>query len=59
MNSSTQSALALIGIGPGDLQQLTLAAKQALQAAEVVIGYQIYIDFVRPLLDEISARGNR
>ena len=44
-------SLTLIGIGPGDLQQLTLAAHTALQQAEVVIGYRVYIDLVAPLLD--------
>ncbi len=42
--------LSLVSLGPGDFQQMTIAAKTALQAANVVIGYQVYIDFVRPLL---------
>jgi cobalt-precorrin 5A hydrolase/precorrin-3B C17-methyltransferase len=40
----------LIGIGPGDPAQLTLAARLALAQAEVVIGYQLYLDLVAPLL---------
>ncbi len=42
--------LSLIGIGPGDPQQITGAALAALRAAEVVVGYTFYIDQVRPLL---------
>jgi cobalt-precorrin 5A hydrolase/precorrin-3B C17-methyltransferase len=42
--------LALIGIGPGDLQQMTIAAQAALAAAEVIIGYEVYIELVRPLV---------
>lgn len=42
--------LALVSLGPGDLQQMTPAARAALQSAEVVIGYSVYIVFVRPLL---------
>ncbi|NJN97285.1 MAG: precorrin-3B C(17)-methyltransferase [Anaerolineales bacterium] len=42
--------LSLIGIGPGDLQQMTLAAQAALRAAETVIGYKVYIEQVRPIL---------
>ena len=42
--------LSLVSLGPGDFQHMTLAAQAALQAAEVVIGYQVYIDFIRPLL---------
>lgn len=44
--------LALIGIGPGDVTQITVAAQQALQAANVVIGYKVYIEIVRPLLHD-------
>ncbi len=58
--SDTQHGfLALIGIGPGAPQQMTLAAQAALRAADVVIGYVVYIDLVRPLLkseQEILAR---
>ncbi|MBE7552984.1 MAG: precorrin-3B C(17)-methyltransferase [Anaerolineales bacterium] len=47
----TQHALlSLIGIGPGDLQQMTVAAQTALHAAETVIGYEVYIELVRPVL---------
>jgi cobalt-precorrin 5A hydrolase/precorrin-3B C17-methyltransferase len=42
--------LTLIGIGPGSLDQLTIAAREALQSAELITGYQVYIDLVRPLL---------
>jgi cobalt-precorrin 5A hydrolase/precorrin-3B C17-methyltransferase len=51
--------LTLLSLGPGDPQQMTLAAREALTAADVVIGYQTYIDQVRPLLtpqQEIIAR---
>ncbi|MFS8855158.1 MULTISPECIES: precorrin-3B C(17)-methyltransferase [unclassified Synechococcus] len=40
----------LIGTGPGDPAQLTLAARLALAQADVVIGYQLYLDLVAPLL---------
>ncbi|NJN65600.1 MAG: precorrin-4 C(11)-methyltransferase [Chloroflexaceae bacterium] len=42
--------LALVSLGPGDPQQMTLAAREALTAAEVIIGYQSYLEQVRPLL---------
>ncbi|HMQ53380.1 MAG TPA: precorrin-3B C(17)-methyltransferase [Anaerolineae bacterium] len=42
--------LSLISLGPGDLGQITSAAQRALQAAQVILGYQVYIDLVRPLL---------
>ncbi len=40
----------LVGIGPGDLAQLTAAARVALVKADVVIGYKLYVEFIRPLL---------
>ncbi|MFQ3615045.1 MAG: cobalamin biosynthesis protein, partial [Cyanobacteriota bacterium] len=40
----------LIGTGPGDLAQLTLAARMALTQADAVIGYQLYLDLIEPLL---------
>ncbi|MBD1918796.1 MULTISPECIES: precorrin-3B C(17)-methyltransferase [Cyanophyceae] len=41
--------LALVGTGPGDLNQITPAAKGAIARANVVIGYGLYIDQIRPL----------
>ncbi len=41
--------LFLVGIGPGRLDQITPAAKQAMVRADAVIGYGLYIDQIRPL----------
>ena len=41
--------LYLVGIGPGSLDQITTAAKNAIAGADVVIGYSLYIDLVQPL----------
>jgi cobalt-precorrin 5A hydrolase/precorrin-3B C17-methyltransferase len=43
-------SLTLVSIGPGDPQQMTLAAREALLAAEVIVGYRTYIDQIQPLL---------
>jgi cobalt-precorrin 5A hydrolase / precorrin-3B C17-methyltransferase len=42
--------LYLIGTGPGSLAQVTPAASAALTECEAVIGYQLYVDLIRPLL---------
>lgn len=42
--------LTLVSLGPGDARQLTIAAAAALRAAEVVVGYQGYIDAIRDQL---------
>ncbi|MGK7890458.1 MAG: precorrin-3B C(17)-methyltransferase, partial [Leptolyngbyaceae cyanobacterium] len=41
--------LYLIGSGPGALSQLTAAARTALLRCDVVIGYGLYLDLLRPL----------
>ncbi|MEM9772502.1 MAG: precorrin-3B C(17)-methyltransferase [Cyanobacteria bacterium P01_D01_bin.73] len=43
--------LHLIGIGPGALDQITPAAQQALSRCDVIIGYELYLSLIRPLLD--------
>lgn len=41
--------LYLVGIGPGNLNQITPAAKTAVTEADVVIGYRLYIDLIKSL----------
>ncbi|MEB3232772.1 MAG: precorrin-3B C(17)-methyltransferase [Leptolyngbyaceae bacterium] len=42
--------LYLIGSGPGSLGQLTAAARIALLRCDVIMGYGLYLDLLRPLL---------
>jgi adenosylcobyric acid synthase len=44
------SKLFVVGIGPGDLKHMTPEAREALAAADTVVGYQTYLDFIKPLL---------
>ena len=44
------SKLYVVGIGPGDLKHMTFAAREAIEAAGVVVGYKTYLDFITPLL---------
>ena len=48
--------LFIVGIGPGDLRHLTLAAKEALKEAEVILGYKTYLEQVAPLLSGKETR---
>ena len=41
--------LTVVGIGPGAADQMTLRAMRALQEADVIAGYGVYVDLVRPL----------
>ena len=45
-----RGSLALVGLGPADAEGLTEQARQALQASDTVVGYSLYLDFVRPWL---------
>jgi cobalt-precorrin 5A hydrolase/precorrin-3B C17-methyltransferase len=40
----------LVGTGPGQVQQITPAAQNAITQADAVIGYSLYIDLIHPLL---------
>ncbi len=42
-------AIALVGMGPGALSQITPAAQMAITAADVLIGYSLYLDLIAPL----------
>ena len=39
----------LVGMGPGSLEQITPAAKVAINKADVIIGYGLYLDLIKPL----------
>lgn len=41
--------LLLVGIGPGNLDQITPAAKTAISSADAVIGYSLYINLISSL----------
>ena len=47
-----RNLVSVVGLGPGDAQFLTAQARQTLQNADVLCGYTVYIDLVRPLFPE-------
>jgi len=48
-SASEGGQITLVGLGPGDLALLTPQARQALHAAEVIIGYDAYLQRLTPL----------
>lgn len=44
--------LYVVGIGPGAADQMTIRAMRVLEQAEVIAGYGVYVDLVKPLLPE-------
>lgn len=49
MNKTT-GTLSLVSVGPGRLELVPERARQALQQADVIIAYDLYLTWVRPLL---------
>ncbi len=45
-------AVSVIGIGPGGAQYMTGQAREALEAADVLCGYTVYVDLVKDLVPE-------
>lgn len=48
--TAPHGSLALVGIGPGAAEGATAAARQALQAADTIVGYSLYVEQVQPWL---------
>ena len=46
------SKLYAVGLGPGKFEGMTGSAKNALEAADVIVGYTVYIDLIRPYYPE-------
>lgn len=53
--------ITVVGIGPGNLIDMTERAKIAIADAEVVVGYHTYIDLIKPLIvgKEVIGTGMR
>ena len=49
-SGGSRGRISVVGIGPGALEHLTPKAKQALEEADVVIGYLTYVKLVRDLI---------
>ncbi len=45
-----EGRLLLVGIGPGAAEHMSIAARAAIEAAEVVVGYNRYLDLIADLL---------
>lgn len=39
--------LTVVGIGPGNEENMTLRAQRALENAQVIVGYQVYVELVK------------
>ena len=39
--------LSVVGIGPGDYENMTVRADRALEGSQVIVGYSVYVDLVK------------
>ena len=44
----------MIGIGPGDFEQMTGRAVEAMKKSDVIVGYTVYVDLVKPYFPDSS-----
>lgn len=51
-NEERKALITVVGIGPGGVNDMTVAARRAIETAEVVVGYSRYIALVKPLLGD-------
>ena len=49
--------ITVVGIGPGNLLDMTPRARQAIEEAAVIAGYNTYIKLIEPLLGERKVIG--
>ncbi len=45
----TNGKIYAVGLGPGDLSQMTVRARQVLSEVDTIVGYKTYINLIRPL----------
>ena len=44
--------LYLVGFGPGHLDGMTIRAKQCIEDSDVIVGYTVYVDLLKPLFPD-------
>ncbi len=42
-----KNLLYVVGIGPGNFEQMTVEAQKALEQSDVIVGYTVYVDLLR------------
>ncbi|WP_213975662.1 precorrin-3B C(17)-methyltransferase, partial [Tepidanaerobacter acetatoxydans] len=47
-----------VGIGPGSLEHMTLEAIDALKECDVVVGYNTYLNLIKPIIKEKQIIGS-
>lgn len=51
-SGGTRGTVCAVGIGPGDRDQMTAQALEALRQADLIVGYTTYVDQIRPVFPD-------
>jgi precorrin-3B C17-methyltransferase len=49
-SGDSRGRIAVVGIGPGALEHMTLKAKREIENADVIIGYKTYVTLIREII---------
>jgi precorrin-3B C17-methyltransferase len=49
-SGDSRGQIAVVGIGPGALEHMTLRAKQEIESAEVIVGYKTYVELIQQII---------
>ncbi|MEK6589702.1 MAG: precorrin-3B C(17)-methyltransferase [Nitrospinota bacterium] len=49
-NSNSRGKIFVVGIGPGDIEHLTSAARAAISKSTTIVGYRAYVNLIGPLI---------
>ena len=44
--------LSVVGLGPGRQEQMTLQAEQTLRQSDLIVGYTVYVDLIKPFFPQ-------
>lgn len=48
----SRGKLAVVGIGPGGIEYMTMRAYRVIRKADIIVGYKTYIELIKELLDD-------
>ena len=47
-----KKCLYVVGIGPGQYSDMTIKSAKVLNSCDVIVGYTVYCDLVRPMFED-------
>ncbi len=50
-SGNSKGVIFIVGFGPGDIKNMTLWARECIEKSEVIVGYETYVELLRPYLN--------